>query len=174
VPLFKDACNTGIMWSAPNTTKYVAFETLFHQQNLQPNHTEMDIHDDSIPSLSDENDISLQQIDNDNDDLFKAYEHKLHNTQELLQYHQRMAHMPFKYIRSAAKQGRLPARLAKCEIPICPSCLYGKMSRRPWRNKSSYHPISNATKPGTFVSVDQMDSSTPGLIAQLKGIPTKE
>jgi hypothetical protein len=172
VPPFKEACNTGIMWSAPNTTKYVAFKTLFHQQDLQFHHSKLD--DESISSNSDEDNIALEKIEDDNDDLFKAYEHKLRNTQKLLQYHQRMAHMPFKYIRSAAKQGRLPSRLANCEIPICPSCLYGKMSRRPWRNKSSYHPISNTTKPGTFFSVDQMESSIPGLIAQLKGIPTKE
>jgi hypothetical protein len=174
VPLFKEACNTGIMWSAPNTTKYVAFETLFHQQNLQTHNHDIDHQDDDTSYDSDADNISIQQIEDDNDNLYKAYQHKLRNTNELLKYHQRMAHIPFQYIRSAAKQGRLPSRLANCEIPICPSCLYGKISRRTWRNKYSYLPISKATKPVTFVLVDQMESSTPGLIAQLKGIPTKE
>ena len=34
-------------------------------------------------------------------------------------------------------------------------------------------PAVTVTKPGDCVSVDQLESTVPGLIAQLKGIPTK-
>jgi hypothetical protein len=73
-----------------------------------------------------------------------------------------------------ARLGMIPRRLAKSKIPLCPSCMYGKLSRQPWRGKNDYHHISNADIRGQLVSVDQMESTTPGLIAQMKGIPTLE
>jgi len=38
---------------------------------------------------------------------------------------------------------------------------------------ASHMPRVAITKPGACISVDQLEPSTPGLIAQLKGIPTK-
>jgi hypothetical protein len=54
--------------------------------------------------------------------------------------------------------------------------MYGKMTRQPWQTKSVHnHPIrQQVTNPGEWVSVDQLISPTPGLIAQLKGTPTRE
>jgi hypothetical protein len=59
---------------------------------------------------------------------------------------------------------------------MCTSCLFGKATRRPWRLKPAANKTSSksATAPGQIVSVDQLISSTPGLIAQLKGILTKK
>jgi hypothetical protein len=94
-------------------------------------------------------------------------------TRELLHIHERYAHLSFKCLQAFAKVGIIPKRLATCDIPLCPSCLYGKMSRRRWWTGKEYRLILPATKPGQVVSVDQMDSSTPGLIAQLKGIPAR-
>jgi len=72
-----------------------------------------------------------------------------------------------------AKQRLLPARLAKCTLPFCSGCTYGKMTRCPWRTKAPYATVPKvATKPGQCVSVDQLDATVPGLIAQIKGIPT--
>jgi hypothetical protein len=71
-----------------------------------------------------------------------------------------------------AKQRLLPARLAKCTIPLCSGCTYGKMTRRPWRTKAPYQAVPKvATAPGQCVSIDQLDATLPGLIAQIKGIP---
>jgi hypothetical protein len=73
-----------------------------------------------------------------------------------------------------AAQDILPKRLSKCNIPICPVCLYGKSTKRAWQDK----PSTNAIKPlctqtpGAIVSVDMMTSPTPGLIAQMTGSPT--
>jgi hypothetical protein len=53
--------------------------------------------------------------------------------------------------------------------------LFGKATRRPWRTKTPANAISHVrqiTKPGDCVSVDQLESTTLGLIAQLKGRPT--
>jgi hypothetical protein len=51
-----------------------------------------------------------------------------------------------------------------------------KATRRPWRNSASLSAVKQSTpitKPGDCVSVDQLISHTPGLVAQLRGIPTK-
>jgi hypothetical protein len=73
-----------------------------------------------------------------------------------------------------ARLDMIPRRLVKARIPLCPSCIYGKLSRKPWRGKNDYHHISEAKSHGQFVSVEQMESTTPGLITQMKGIPTRE
>jgi hypothetical protein len=94
--------------------------------------------------------------------------------EELLLHHEKMGHIPFKLIQHAATQGLLPKRPSKCKIPICPSCFYGRLSRKPWRTSKATSPISTTNIPGAFVSVDQMKSTIPGLIAQMKGIPTTQ
>jgi hypothetical protein len=93
--------------------------------------------------------------------------------QELLHWHYRLNHLSFARIQAMAKLHILPSRLVKCNIPLCSGCTYGEMTRRPWRTKASYTPTPKAaSKPGECVSVDQLDATIPGLIAQLKGIPT--
>ena len=50
-----------------------------------------------------------------------------------------------------------------------------KMHHKPWRTKGIHPKASRVvTKPGQIVSVDQLESPTPGFIAQLKGILTKQ
>ena len=97
---------------------------------------------------------------------------------EYLMWHHRLGHPPKGAIRELAKAGILPKRLATCSIPHCTSCLYGKATKRRWRNKPSKkegdQPTETVTQPGACVSVDQMISGNPGLIAQLRGIPTKK
>ena len=49
------------------------------------------------------------------------------------------------------------------------------MHRKPWRTKGNHLKTSRvATEPGQIVSVDQLESPTPGFIAQLKGTLTKQ
>jgi hypothetical protein len=95
-------------------------------------------------------------------------------TAEFLFYHQLLGHPPPATIRSLAKQGMLPARLRKCPVPICTSCLYGKAKKKPWHTKPTKEreAIRMAIRPGECTSMDQMVSATPGLIAQMRGIST--
>ena len=96
---------------------------------------------------------------------------------EFLKWHHRLGHISPKKIREMARQGRLPSKLATCKIPLCTSCLFGKATRRPWRGKPSTQTkdkVETVTRPGQCVAVDQLESHTPGLIAQVKGIPTKD
>lgn len=90
---------------------------------------------------------------------------------ELLKYHYKFAHAPFKKLQKMASQGVIPTRLAKCPHPVCTACMYGKATRRQWRQKTSSNrdEATTPTQPRQVVSVDQMVSPTPGLIAQLTG-----
>ena len=64
---------------------------------------------------------------------------------------------------------------SKCQVPLCTSCLFGKATRKPWRTKTPHNEQQShtITKPRECISVNQLESFTPGLIAQLRGMPTK-
>jgi hypothetical protein len=82
--------------------------------------------------------------------------------------------MSMKCIQILAAEGTLPKILSKCKIPICAGCLHGKLPRKAWRHKGEVkHIAEGALQPEDCVSVDQMNSNIPGLIGQLKGIPTR-
>ena len=71
-----------------------------------------------------------------------------------------------------AKQGQAPKHFLTTKLPVCKACIYGKMTRQPWRVKGQTSNINNfrrAKSPGETVSVDQLESPEPGFIAQLKG-----
>jgi transposase InsO family protein len=81
------------------------------------------------------------------------------------------------------EQGRLPRRITKIlatmqtqhkKPPMCNDCCGAKATRRPWRDKGSKGHIKEATKPGEVVSVDQLESSTPGFIGQMTGKLTRQ
>jgi hypothetical protein len=93
----------------------------------------------------------------------------------LLRYHYNFGHISFAKLQEMAKLGILPKALATCQVPVCSACMYAKASRRPWRGKprKDYVP-HKPKKPGEVVSVDQLVSPTPGLIAQMVGFITKQ
>ena len=94
---------------------------------------------------------------------------------ELMRWDYRLNHLSFECIFEMAKQGLLPKKTLKANVPICPACQYGKMHRKPWRMKGKPSNLSRvAIEPGKIVSVDQLESPTPGFIAQLKGTLTKQ
>ena len=70
-----------------------------------------------------------------------------------------------------AEQRVIPWRLKDIPTPACLACHYAKFNKRPWQHKSQkyYKPPPPPTLPGEVVSVDQMVSPTPGLIAQMTG-----
>ena len=95
---------------------------------------------------------------------------------ELMRWHYRLGHEPFARLKTLAENGEIPKRLARVRPPRCAGCLYGAMTKVPWRSKGqrdATHPVFAATKPGECVSVDQMQSTEPGFFAQAKGILTK-
>ena len=94
---------------------------------------------------------------------------------ELLRWHYRLGHLSFDRIRQLARMGQLPKRLLTCKKPFCTACQYGKLTKHPLRVKGDNKSTAKvATRPGQVVSVDQLESNTPGFIAQLKGKLTQQ
>jgi len=92
-------------------------------------------------------------------------------TSELLRYHHRFGHVSFSKLQNMARQNIIPRRLADCNVPACSACLFAKATRRRWRDKRrrDWTEKRTAIGPGEVVSVDQLVSPTPGLVAQLTG-----
>ena len=111
---------------------------------------------------------SVPVVEDDDVDLPRPQE-------ELLCWHYRLGHKPFAQLQQMAKAGDLPKRLATIRPPECAACRFGKATKVPWRTRGEKNrSLRTATRPGECVSVDQLESTTPGLVAQLKGIPTKQ
>ena len=96
---------------------------------------------------------------------------------ELLRFHYKFGHIPFRRLQAMASNGALPRRIADCDIPACPACLYGRATRKSKGRKgqrSIDSVVAEVKKPGDCVSVDVLVSSTPGLIAQMSGFLSKQ
>jgi hypothetical protein len=93
---------------------------------------------------------------------------------EILQINHHMGHAPFSKLQEMARQGVLLARLKNCPIPMCTACAYGKASRKAQRGKLLKKGASSRTdlRAGDIVSVNQMVSPVPGLVAQKMGVLT--
>ena len=95
--------------------------------------------------------------------------------EKLMAAHLQFGHTPFGILVQAARQGILPKDIITDDYPSCPSCMYGRASRRAWRTAKSQGKIApNATKPGDVVSVDQLDATIPGFVAQNSGRLTRK
>ena len=66
--------------------------------------------------------------------------------------------------------------LSDCQVPKCLSCMYDKLHCKPWRTKikKNVKPMALINRPGYCDSIDQLESCTPGFIAQSKGILTNQ
>jgi hypothetical protein len=107
------------------------------------------------------------------EDVTQPHADMSRDEEELMYWHLRLGHLAFSRVQYMAHLGLLPRRLQKAKIPFCSGCIYGKMTRRPWRIKGTYCQTPKVTnKPGEYVSVYQLESPAPGFIAQLKGMPT--
>jgi hypothetical protein len=93
---------------------------------------------------------------------------------ESLRHHQKFGHICFKNLQIMARLGWIPRKLTNFPAPTCSSCLHAKTTKRSWRSRSSDNKdeARKATKPGQCVSVDQLVSPTPGLVAQMIGFLT--
>ena len=95
--------------------------------------------------------------------------------QEWKWWHDKLKHAPASRMRNMINLGILPKRLKKLlKPPPCAGCWIWRSTRKPWRVKAQQSTIIEATYCGECVSVDQLDATTPGFIAQLKGILTKK
>ncbi|KAG7361859.1 integrase core domain containing protein [Nitzschia inconspicua] len=93
-------------------------------------------------------------------------------TQQLLYWHHRLNHRSFSLLKSMANEGKLPKHLASADHPRCAACEMATAHRKPWRNRRAPSGLRKAKQPGQCISVDQLKSPIPGLMGQMKGIPT--
>jgi len=86
---------------------------------------------------------------------------------KLMHWHYRLGHLTFAKLKQLALHGKIPKKLALLDPPKCAGCLFGAMTKIPWRGKEpkSSHKVFTATKPGETVSVDQMVSTEVGFFA---------
>jgi hypothetical protein len=96
------------------------------------------------------------------------------NQAKLMRWHYRLGHLSFAKLKQLALNGKIPRRLAKVKPPACAGCLFGAMTKVPWRGQETSLEVFMATKVGQCVSVDQIISTQVGFIAQLKGTLTKK
>ena len=89
---------------------------------------------------------------------------------EYLDMHNKFQHISFKRLREMSKQGIIPRKYKDLPFPTCYACLYAKATRKRTREKGNQIKQDVANTPGAMVSVDQLISPTPGLIAQMTGI----
>jgi hypothetical protein len=54
---------------------------------------------------------------------------------KLMEWHYHLGHASFKALKQVAKNGEIPKRLAKVTPPKCAGCLFGAMTKIPWRGK---------------------------------------
>ena len=90
----------------------------------------------------------------------------------LMRLHEQLGHCPFAQLKQMAEQGIIPRKCAKVPPPKCPSCLYRKAHRKPWRTHKIDPKIKPTTVPGAVDSVDQLESPVPGFVPFAKGQPT--
>jgi hypothetical protein len=95
---------------------------------------------------------------------------------DLLRWHYRLGHLSFAKIKLLALLRILPRKLAAVKPPKCAGCIYGSMTRRPWRTKSAQNKgkLRIVQSPGECVSVDQLKLQLLGFVAQLKGKLTRK
>ena len=133
--------------------------------HLSPEQTGMSTH--KLPAVIEDDDTSILVDEEDRQASTPEA--------ELLIAHYRFQHISFSKLQEMARQGILPRKLAHCKIPSCSACLYGKATKRAWRSKLGKHTTERKTlKPGEVISVDQMVSPVPGLIAQMMGFLTRQ
>jgi hypothetical protein len=116
-------------------------------------------------------DPSLSQEEGEDTQLAAA-----NDQTKLMCWHYCLGHLPFAKLKQLALNGEIPKKLAKAKPPKCAGCLFGTMTKIPWRGgeTKASHEVFVATKPGQCISVDQMTSMEVGFFAQMKGKLTKK
>ena len=105
---------------------------------------------------------------------------KLSDEDLYIHWHNKLGHPTNAQMKRMLKTTSLPRRLKAIidKPPICQACQFGKQHRRPWRTKAQPSAISpikrDQLQPGDCIHIDQMESSTPGFMAQYKGWLTRD
>jgi hypothetical protein len=108
--------------------------------------------------------------------------------QEYMKWHYKLNHASQRVMTKLAHKGMLPRNITKIlktmdkqgrKGPMCNDCYRASATRTPWRTKQDKQKKNagdrrSSLSPGDVVSVDQLESSTPGFIGQITGMLTKQ
>ena len=131
----------------------------------EQNSTDKSISEENLSDFSEFMPSPMAMLPNDLDIEAKV----LSDTAGFLRWHYKLNHLSFRKMKALATLGIIPRKYGHCKPPICKACQYGKQHRRPWRTKGKQTRIKPVNVPGQCISVDQMESSLEGFVAQLKG-----
>ena len=156
-------------------TKYVAYNALDTSQDVSAPDgmvtatDKVTEQDDPHQAQTDENVEPFHVGDKDYLPKLETDFEATEDSAEFLCWHHRLNHLSFKNIRGLAALNLPPKRIKDTRAPKCACCVFGAMTKQGWRGWAKPPGLRKATKPGQVVFVDTVESSTPGLVAQLKG-----
>ena len=129
----------------------------------------------------DKQDIFLDKNDKkDADEIIKAMtpESVTQEQTKLLEIHDKTNHcVPIKEIQVMATMGIFDSKLAFFQPPVCTSCMFGCAHKKPWRVKGKEKHVirsESETDAGDKTSLEDLTSSTPGIIPQMSGFLTSD
>jgi hypothetical protein len=97
---------------------------------------------------------------------------------EFMAWHYRTGHLPIPRMFDLCKRGYFPRRFLQLKDKnlICPSCVFGKCKRKPWRTKGQPGSLRSEedNSPGARVSIDHVISKQPGLVPRMDGRHTRD
>ena len=99
--------------------------------------------------------------------------------QELVSWHQRLYHLPYRTLFRLTTTGFLHKQLLECrnKPPLCVACQFVQYHRCTWHTEGKkIGSIQTPAQkdPGNVISVDQIVSAQPGLIPKMSGFPTNQ
>jgi hypothetical protein len=77
---------------------------------------------------------------------------------ELMRWHYRLGHLTFAKLKQLALNGEIPKKLATVTPPKCAGCLFGAMTKIPWRGKET-----KASQPTRSSSPPSRGSASPSI-----------
>ena len=99
---------------------------------------------------------------------------------EWMKLHDQYGHLSSKEMEKLVEFGVFPSKFKKLKNKkiLCPSCIFGRMRKRPWRVKGDNNKKNirkpNQNYPGAKISTDQLVVAQPGLVPRLSGRHTKD
>ena len=129
--------------------------------------------------------VTFEQEDND---ILNQHPTFMDEQQEYMRWHYKLNHASQRVMTKMAYKGMLPKPITKIlrtldkqgrKGPMCNDCYSASATRTPWRTKpdnSKRQEVDKREKlsPGDIISVDQLESSTPGFIGQIAGALTRQ
>ena len=130
----------------------------------------------------------IAAFDQEQHDIANNHPTYMDEHQEYMKWQYKLNHVSQRVMSKLAHKGMLPRNITKIHKtmdkqgrrgPMCNDCYSASATRTPWRTEPDKQKKNAGNKrsslsPGDVVSIDQLESSTPGFIGQITGMLTKQ